>query len=146
MAAFVESGQLFVNSRVFIDRVDERRFSNVTLINTQTAFLLADLNNTTQQENLSVYYTQDQSLFEFQTQANRRLLEPVAENSRIDECDESENSSNKIDECDSRNINSNSQLVINQSATHIDSGVDEDMSRSKEGSTQLVSNNILLDI
>ena len=133
---------------MFIDRVDERRFSNVTLINTQTAFLLADLNNTTQQENLSVYYTQDQSLFEFQTQANRRLLEPAAaaENSTFDECDESEISSSKIDECDSRTINSNSQLVINQSSTHIDSGVDEDMNRSKEGSTQLVSNNILLYI
>lgn len=57
---FVNSGQFYVTSRVFIDRVDERRFTDVQVINTQTAFLLADLNDTTQRENMSIYYTQQQ--------------------------------------------------------------------------------------
>lgn len=58
---FVNSGQFYVTNRVFIDRVDERRFIDVQVINTQTAFLLADLNDTTQRENMSIYYTQQMS-------------------------------------------------------------------------------------
>lgn len=59
--SFVDSGQFYVTNRVFIDKPndeDEHRLANVHVINTQTAFLLAALNDTTQHENLSIYYTQ----------------------------------------------------------------------------------------
>lgn len=85
----METGQFLVTSRVFIDSIDERRFSNVHVLNTQTAFLLADLNETTnttqQRDNISIYITQQQqqeveeehqlSLFHFQTQSSRSYLE-----------------------------------------------------------------------
>ncbi|RNA04068.1 Structure-specific endonuclease subunit SLX4, partial [Brachionus plicatilis] len=55
------------------------KFANIEVINTQTAYLLADLNDQTQ-ENLSIYYTQAQSQFQLdQTQQGYQTLDSICE-------------------------------------------------------------------
>lgn len=44
---FLDSGKFLVGNQVFVENLTQGRFSNVELLNTQTAFLLADLNEQT---------------------------------------------------------------------------------------------------
>jgi hypothetical protein len=44
---FLDSGKFLVGNQVFAENLTQGRFSNVELLNTQTAFLLADLNEQT---------------------------------------------------------------------------------------------------
>lgn len=45
---FLKTGKVKVGHQLFIDKTDEEKYENIQVINTQTAFLLADLNDQTQ--------------------------------------------------------------------------------------------------
>nr|QNH68109.1 structure-specific endonuclease subunit SLX4 [Brachionus koreanus] len=81
--AFLQTGRFTVGHQVFIDKTDQEKFSNIEVINTQTAYLLADLNDHTQ-ENISIYLTQSQCQFN-QTQQGYQTLNSICESSQVDQ-------------------------------------------------------------
>lgn len=50
--AFLDAGKFAVGQQMFIQKMNESKYENVEVINTQTALLLAELNDQTAQ----VYY------------------------------------------------------------------------------------------
>ncbi|CAF0958041.1 unnamed protein product [Brachionus calyciflorus] len=151
---FLDTGRFTVGHQVFIDKTDQEKFANIEVINTQTAYLLADLNDQTQ-ENLSIYYTQHQSQFnqsQFnQTQIGYQTLDSICDDNDIEKS-QSQSINQKFDNTEDQqieidkesevetspakqieNIISNSEFLDQEIENQIDTGT-EDISLKEEKS------------
>lgn len=62
---FLDSGKFLIGHQIFVEKQNKEKYDNVEIVNTQTAFLLAELNDQSNAENMSIYYSQTQQQLEY---------------------------------------------------------------------------------